>query len=218
MSVHEPVTIAETIEAPVKRRRRRLGVSWPTIILFAVVISFVNGFWVTSLQGAVGSLARSEPPFQRWLRDSTIMVAFYAAAVLVAVLLARRWFGRSPRALVRGGTAAVLIIAACTFVGIAEVANSAAYDYHLQTQHVDLVAHLNHAESAVQPAGNTPAQGCVGTCAAKQSTRDLHIRAVTKASALILATTMLLVVWLLAIAGDALWRRPRPDHINGQQP
>ena len=214
MSVHEPITI----EAPVKRRRRRLGVSWPTIILFAVVISFVNGFWVTSLQGAVGSLERSEPPFQRWLRDSTIMVPLYALGVLVAVLLARRWFGRSPRALVRGGTAAVLIIAACTFVGIAEVANSAAYDYHLQTQHVDLVAHLNHAESAVQPAANTPAEGCVGTCAAKQSTRDLHIRAVTKASALILVTTMLLVVWLLAIAGDSLWRRPRPDHTNGQQP
>ena len=218
MSVHEPVTIAETIEAPVKRRRRRLGVSWPTIILFAVVISFVNGFWVTSLQGAVGSLERSEPPFQRWLRDSTIMVAFYAAAVLVAVLLARRWFGRSPRALVRGGTAAVLIIAACTFVGIAEVANSAAYDYHLQTQHVDLVAHLNHAESAVQPAGNTPAQGCVGTCAAKQSTRDLHIRAVTKASALILVTTALLVAWLFAVAGDRLWQRPRTNRTEAVEP
>ena len=218
MSVHEPITIAETIEAPVKRRRRRLGVSWPTIILFAVVISYVNGFWVTSLQGAVGSLERSEPPFQRWLRDSSIMVVLYAVAVLVAVLLARRWFGRSPRALVRGGTTAVLIIAACTFVGIAEVANSAAYDYHLQTQHVDLVAHLNHAESAVQPAGNTPAQGCVGTCAAKQSTRDLHIRAVTKASALILLTTTLLVAWLFAVAGDRLWQRPRTIRIEPVEP
>ena len=214
MSVHEPVTIAETIEAPVKRRRRRLGVSWPTIILFAVVISYVNGFWVTSLQGAVGSLARSEPPFQRWLRDSTIMVAFYAAAVLVAVLLARRWFGRNPRALVRGGTAAVLIIAACTFVGIAEVANSAAYDYHLQTQHIDTVAGFNHAQHTATPT-DSQTDACVGTCAAKQSTLGLHIRAVTKASALILATTTLLVLWLLAVAGDALWRRPRTDHRRG---
>ena len=56
-----------TTGQPVKRVRRRLGVSWATIILFAVVISYVNGFWVTSLQGAVGSLERSEPPFQRWL-------------------------------------------------------------------------------------------------------------------------------------------------------
>src|SRR5207344_93129 len=133
----------------------RLGVSWLTIISFAVVISYVNGFWVTSLQGAVGSLERSEPPFGRWLRDSSLMVPLYAAAVLVAVLLARRWFGRNPRALVRGGVTAVLIIAACTFVGIAEVANSAAYDYRLQIEHIDLVEGFNHAhtESAAQPAG-----------------------------------------------------------------
>ena len=105
MSLHEPISIHEpVVAAPVKRRRRRLGVSWPTIILFAVVISYVNGFWVTTLQGAVGSLERSEPPFQRWLRDSSIMVVLYTAAVLVAVLLARRWFGRNPRALVRGGS------------------------------------------------------------------------------------------------------------------
>ena len=107
MSLHEPISIHEavvehaTTEQPVKRVRRRLGVSWATIILFAVVISYVNGFWVTSLQGAVGSLERSEPPFQRWLRDSSIMVPLYAAGVLVAVLLARRWFGRSKRAVVR---------------------------------------------------------------------------------------------------------------------
>ena len=102
MSVHEPISIHDTIEPPVERARRRLGVSWPTIILFAAVISYVNGFWVTSLQGAVGALQRSEPPFDRWLRDSTIMLPIYAAGMLVAVLLARRWFGRSPRAVVRG--------------------------------------------------------------------------------------------------------------------
>ncbi len=217
MSVEQPITMHEpVVAASVKPARRRRGVSWPTIILFAVVISAINGFWVTTLQGAVGSLERSEPPFQRWLRDSSIMVVLYAVAVLVAVLLARRWFGRSPRALVRGGTAAVLIIAACTFVGIAEVANSAAYDYHLQTQHIELVEGFNHAhtESAAQPAG-TASKACVGTCAAKQSTLGLHIRAVTKASALILATTTLLVLWLLAVAGDALWRRPRTDHRRG---
>ena len=107
MSLHEP-THRRTDRAghattgqPVKRVRRRLGVSWPTIILFAVVISYVNGFWVTSLQGAVGSLERSEPPFGRWLRDSTIMLPLYAAGMLVAVLLARRWFGRSKRTVVR---------------------------------------------------------------------------------------------------------------------
>jgi len=214
MSVHEPITIAETIDAPVNRRRRRLGVSWPTIILFAVVISYVNGFWVTSLQGAVGSLERSEPPFQRWLRDSTIMLPLYAAGVLLAVLLARRWFGRNPRAVVRGAGAAVLIIAMCTLVGIAEVANSAAYDYRLQSQHIDLVAGLHHdhtAESAAQPAGDAQTGACVGTCAAKQSTLSLQVRAATRASALMLITNILLVAWLLAVGGDRLWQRPRTN-------
>ncbi len=180
MSVHETVSTDETIEPPVKRARRRLGVSWPTIILFAVVISYVSGFWVTSLQGAIGSLERSEPPFQRWLRDSTLMVPVYVGAILVAVLLARRWFGRSPRALVARRGAAGLIIAACTLVGIAEVANSSAYDYHLQTQHIDLVHDLNHADSAASTTPAASASDCVsGRARQKESTLGLHIRAVT---------------------------------------
>ena len=65
MSLHEPISIHEavaehaTTEQPVKRVRRRLGVSWATIILFAVVISYVNGFWVTSLQDH-GRLTRAQ--------------------------------------------------------------------------------------------------------------------------------------------------------------
>jgi hypothetical protein len=220
MSVHEPLSTHDATEPPVKRARRRLGVSWPTIILFAAVITYVNGFWVTSLQGAVGALQRNEPPFQRWLRDSTIMLPIYAAGILVAVLLARRWVGRSPRAVVRGASAAVLIIAVCTIVGIAEVANSAAYDYRLQTANIDSMHEMNHtgnpdtgtpapgiAETAT-PA-DASADGCVGVCAAKESTLGLHIRAVTRASALMLITNVLLVGWLLAVGGERLWQRPR---------
>ena len=215
MSVHEPLSTHDTTEPPARRARRRLGVSWPTIILFAAVISYVNGFWVTSLQGAVGALQRSEPPFERWLRDSTIMLPIYAAGILVAVLVARRWFGHSPRVVVRGASAAVLVIAVCTLVGIAEVANSAAYDYRLQTEHIESVHEMNHtgnpdtgvAETAT-PA-NASADDCVGACAAKESTLGLHIRAVTRASALMLITNILLVGWLLAVGGDRLWQRPR---------
>ena len=223
MSLHEPISIHEdvaehaTTEQPVKRARRRLGVSWATIILFAVVISYVNGFWVTSLQGAVGSLERSEPPFDRWLRDSTIMLPLYAAGVLIAVLLARRWFGRSKRAVVRAAGAGLLIIAVCTLVGIVEVANSAAYDYQLQTEHIDVVDGFNHTQHTVTPTA-TNADACVGTCAAKQSTLGLHIRAVTHASALMLITNTLLVAWLLAVGGDRLWKRARPDHTSGITP
>ena len=223
MSLHEPISIHQavaehaTTEQPVKRVRRRLGVSWATIILFAVVISYVNGFWVTSLQGAVGSLERSEPPFQRWLRDSSMMVPLYAAGVLIAVLLARRWFGRSKRAVVRAAGAGLLIIAVCTLVGIVEVANSAAYDYRLQVEHIELVEGFNHAQHTATPT-DSQTDACVGTCAAKQSTLGLHIRAVTKASALLLITNTLLVAWLLAVGGDRLWKRSRPNHTDGQQP
>jgi len=211
MSVHETISIDDTMDRPVDRpRRHRLGLSWATIILFAAVISYVNGFWVTSLQGAVGAIERSEPPFDRWLRDSTIMLPFYAGGVLVAMLLARRWFGRSPRAVVRGAGAALLVIAMCTLVGVAEVANSAAYDYRLQTEHIEFVHDLNHtgtADSATPAATSTDA--CVGACAAKESTLGLHIRAITKASALMLVTNILLVGWLLAVGGDRLWQRPQ---------
>ncbi len=214
----EPVPGHATTDQPVKRVRR-LGVSWLTIISFAVVISYVNGFWVTSLQGAVGSLERSEPPFQRWFRDSTMMLPLYAAGILLAVLLARRWFGHNRRAVVRAASAGLLIVAVCTLVGIVEVANSAAYDYHLQSEHIDLVEGFNHAHGAAvaqaQPAGDTPTSACVGVCAAKQSTLSLHIRAVSHASVLFLATNALLVAWLLAVGGDRLWKRLQPMKIDG---
>ena len=223
MSLHEPISIHEavvdhaTTEQPVKRVRRRLGVPWPTIILFAVVISYVNGFWVTSLQITVGSLERSAPPFGRWLRDSTIMLPLYTAGILVAVLLARRWFGRSKRTLVRAVGAGVLIVAVCTLVGIVEVANSAAYDYQLQKEHVDLLDGFNHTQ---HDASSTAAQtdDCVGTCAAKQATLRLHVRAGTQASALMLITNTFLVAWLFAVGGDRLWQRRQPNHADGTTP
>jgi len=214
--VFEPERGHATTEQTVKRVRR-LGVSLLTIIVFAVVISYVNGFWVTSLQGAVGSLERSEPPFQRWLRDSTIMLPLYAAGVLLAVLLARRWFGCNKRAVVRAAGAGVLIIAVCTLVGIVELANSAAYDYQLQTEHIDVVESVNHDHTTESPAplaDNTTAS-CVGTCAAKRSTLGLHIRAVTHGSAVLLATNTVLVPWLLAVGGDRIWQ---PDDPNGAPP
>ncbi len=214
MSLHEAINAHRPapVTDPQPVTRRRLDVSWPTIIVFAVVISYASGFWVTSLQGAIGSLERSQPPFQRWFRDSTLMLPLYVGAILLAVLLARRWFGQHRRAAVRVGTVALLIIAACTFVGVAEVANSSAYDYQLQTQHIDLVDGFDHAHNTATSAA-APADACVGVCAAKQSTLGLHIRAVSYASALLLATNAVLVAWLLAVGGDRLWR-PRTEGIE----
>src|SRR5262245_52717400 len=86
--------------------QRRLSVYWLTVAFFAVVIAFGDGFWVTSVQGAVGSIERNDPPFSRWLRDSTLMVPLFFLAVLAAILLGRRWFAGNRSRLVKfGGTA-----------------------------------------------------------------------------------------------------------------
>jgi hypothetical protein len=193
---------------------RLLRLSWLTVAVFAFAFAYVDGFWVTSLQGAIGSLERSRPPFQRWLRDSTLMLPVYVGAVIVALLLTRRWVGRSRRSLAQIGTATVLIVGICTLVAVAEVANSSAYDYRLQTEHLDEVEALNHAhapEGQVLPVADADSDAnsevCVGLCAAKRSTRQLHVRAVTRASVVLLLTNSLLVIWLLALRGGQLWKR-----------
>jgi hypothetical protein len=189
---------------------RLLRLSWLTVAVFAVAFAYIDGFWVTSLQGAVGSLERSRPPFQRWLRDSTLMLPVYIGAVVLALLLTRRWMGRNRRAVAQIGTAALLIVGISTAVGMAEVANSSAYDYHLQVEHLDEVEALNHAhtpEGQVAAIADSDAAACLGVCAAKRSTRELHVRAVTHAGVALLLTNSLLVIWLLALRGGQLWKR-----------
>ena len=116
-----------------------------------------------------------------------------------------------------------MIIAVCTLVGVVEVADSAAYDYQLQVDHIELVEGFNHAhidESQAQPAGDTQRDECVGTSAAKQSTLGLHVRAVTHATALLLITNTVLVGWLLVVGGDRLGDEPdptRPTEHNHQR-
>jgi hypothetical protein len=67
-------TAQDSIESAV---RHRLRPSWVTIGLWAVVIAYVDGFWVTSLQRTVGAFERNQPPFMRWLRDSTLMLPLW---------------------------------------------------------------------------------------------------------------------------------------------
>lgn len=208
----QPVSIQD-VERPVDVRPQ-LRLSWLTVAVFAVAFAYIDGFWVTSLQGAIGSLERSRPPFERWLRDSTLMLPVYVGAVVLALSLTRRWSGQSRRMITQIATATVLTVGICTAVGVAEVANSSAYDYHLQTEHLEEVEALNHAHA---PAGQevvvadaeTGSQGCTGLCATKRSTRDLHVRAVARASLALLLTNSVLVIWLLALRGGELWKPVR---------
>jgi hypothetical protein len=186
----------------------RQKVWWMTIAVFAIVMAYADGFWVTSLQGAVGAIERRQPPLERWLRDSTLMVPLYVLAVLAAVLMARRLVGQGHSKIVRFGTTALLIVLLSSAVATAEVAASSAYDYHLQTRHLEL-QHASHTTLVAAQPGSTAASAgaCTGTCAIRQNTFDTHVRAVMYGSLMMLLTNLVLVVWVLALRGNRLWRQ-----------
>jgi hypothetical protein len=70
-----------------------LGASWWSVGLFAVVLSFANGFIVASMQWTVGAIERLSPPFEHWMFNSVVMIPVYAIAIIGALYLARRLAG-----------------------------------------------------------------------------------------------------------------------------
>jgi hypothetical protein len=190
----------ERNDAP--RGRGWRTVPWLTIAGLAVVMAYADGFWLTSLQGAVGSIERTQGPSVTWLRDSTGMVPVFGLAVLASLALARRWFGsalRRPRTVV---AAALLIAAAGTVVGIGEVVASSAYDFSLQSRELQKVQ-WSHFHSPAP----TSAQGsvsCNSTCQAQRATLTVHARALGYVSPMLLGTNVVLVGWVVALRGGQL--------------
>jgi len=191
-------------------RRGRLQVYWLTVAFFAIVIAYGDGFWVTSVQGAVGAIERTDPPLSRWLRDSTLMLPLFVLAVVAALVLARRWFGNSRSRLVKFGATALLIMLITSAVGIAEVAASSAYDYRLQARDLTNVVAFHHHEDTVAPTAAAPkAGGCTALCAEKRLTLNSHMKALRLASVVLLVTNAVLALWVLALRSDRLWRSNR---------
>lgn len=186
--------------------RARLQVNWITVGLCAVVIAYMDGFCLTSLHGAVGTVDSSQSPFAHWLRDSTLMLAPVTLGVLAALTQARRWVGRSRREIVRLAGAALLIIVVSSAVSIAQVAVSSAKEYKIQSSDLGLI-HSTHATVAALPPGTAaPAPGsCVALCAARRLTLHTQLRAVALASVILLIVNAVLVVWTLALRGGRLW-------------
>jgi hypothetical protein len=218
-------TTSQTVRAPLRR-----PVPWLTVGLLTVVLAYADGFWLTSLQGAIGAIERSQGPFQGWLRGSTLTLPVFALAVLWALRRAARRYGPDlsrPRAVL---AAALLVVAAGTLVAVGWLVASAVYDYSLQS-HLIQVQQLNHgAASAADLAGMTGMAGMVaGTTGAAttagsmstgemlQSTLVLHLRGIAYAGGLVLLTNVVLVGWALALRGGS-WtsrrgagqRRPAP--------
>ena len=165
----------------------RRAVPWVTVVLLASAMSFADGFWIVSLRGAVGAIERTQEPFLAWIRESTAAVPVFRVAVLAALLLALRWVGPEfarPRSVM---CTALLVALAGTAAGIVELAPSAAWDYVLQSRQNDL------------------GHGSVGQALASgQEGLWLQLAALGYGSALILATNIVVVGWLVALMGGRL--------------
>jgi hypothetical protein len=173
-------------------------------------LAYADGFWMISLRGSVGSIERTQEPTATWLRESTLALPVFVLGVLAALMLAARWFGpalRKPRTIL---ATALLIVAAGTLVGTAEVAASSAYDYQLQSAQLQLMGSM-----ASTPA--TPSMGSMGPMSSPASTPQsastaqqqrasfgLQVRAVAYGSGLLLVTNLVLVGWLVAMRGGRL--------------
>jgi len=206
------IDFVERVGARLDERRRRLNLYWVTVAFFAVVIAYVDGFWLTSMQGAVGAIERNEPPLGRWLRDSTLMLPLFFLGVLAAVLLARRWLGQRRSRLLKVGATALLITVIGSAIGIAETAASSAYDYRLQSRDLATVHQFHQTIADTTPGAITPADGrCTGICAEKHLTLITHLKAVKLATGLLLVSNLVVVLWVLMWRGDRLWRSPRAD-------
>ncbi len=195
--------------------RRRLQVSLLTVGLVAVPAAFAAGFVVISLQGAVGAVERVGDPFQRWLTISALTLPAYVVGVLGAVALARWWFAGTRWRRLLYGSAVVTMIGATSMIGVAEVAGSAAYDYHLQSSRIERTAAQMEALTGVE-AGEVSAAGpgtvqltvCT-TCESRRRTLVVHVKGGLLASGVIVATNTVLVVWVVALRGGQLWIDPR---------
>jgi hypothetical protein len=169
----------------------RPAVPWLTVVPLAVVMAYADGFWVTSLRGAVGAIERTQGPFASWLRESTLVLPVFVLAALGALTLALRWFGPvlRPRAF---AATALMVVAAGTLAGIAEVAASSAYDYHLQSGTLQMMESMRHAGTA-----NLLAQQ-------QQVSLGLQVHAVAYGAGIILVTNLVLVALVVGFRGGRL--------------
>ena len=186
--------ISATMERLGALRAGLSAVPWPTVLPLAVVLAYVDWFWVVSLRLAAGSIERTQGPFASWLRESTLLLPVFVLAVIGALALAARWFGpalRKPKLVV---ATALLVVAAGTLVGVAALVASSAYDYHLQAdQLARKAASMHHAGSH---ASLLPLQ--------QQGSLNLQVKAVGLGSGILLATNLVLVGWVVAFRGGQL--------------
>lgn len=183
---------AVTVEQGTAVQTRR-GVPWKTVLLLGVAMAYADGYWLTSLRGAVGAIARTQGPFTTWLRESTLSVPFFVLGTLAAVTLALRLFGAQRRSWKTVLGTSGLVIAAGTIVGIAELALSSGYDYILQLHQLERM-------NAVHPMCLTP--GCLEVMQGRSLWLQVH--SVSYGAVILLITNIVVVGWILAMLGGRI--------------
>lgn len=179
--------------------RGKVPMPWVTVGVLAIVMAAADGFILTSLQGAVGAIERSQGPFLSWAWDTAIVLPLFVLAVMWAFTRAHRKHGlttralRSPRKVL---TTALLIVAAGTGVGVAETAVSGAYDFHLQSKLLKTMASHQHDTATSSTGGSwTPQQ---------RQTAAVDVKAAAFGSGLILIANLVGVGWVIALRGGRL--------------
>ena len=209
-------TITTTEAAPAKEPfvrfaafRGKVPLPWVTVAVLAILMAAADGFIVTSLQGAVGAIERSQGPFASWARDTAMILPLFVIAVMWAFTRAHRKHDlrspvlRKPRRLL---ATALLIVAAGSAVGFAWTVGSAAVDYRLQSNLLTKTASLhNHSigESGGTVANPDYANGSTWTPEQRQ-TMALDVKAVGYGTGIIVATNLVLVGWVVALRGGRL--------------
>jgi hypothetical protein len=182
--------------APGVAERRASLVPWLTVLALAVLMAYVDGFVVTSTEGAVGAIGSNDSPFTGWLRDSTLALPVFLFAVYRTLAFRGRRHGavlRRPRAVL---ATALIVVAVGSLVGVAEVAASGLANYELQAEQLRGTQSVHGHEPPV--AGAADADPCAGLCASLDATAAVHVRAAEYASALVLAANVVLVGWVVA--------------------
>jgi hypothetical protein len=203
------------------RRLLAVLVAAPTALLLA----YADGFWMTSLQGAIGAIERAQTPFATWWRSSTLILPVYLLAVLGALALARRWFGPSLRGWRPVVVTTLLIAAFGTLVGIGDLVANAAYDYHLQSSLIQLqeATHTTGTSAAAAAAAHLTGSGMAGmemgsVSSQLHTTLVVHARGASMASGLMLATNLVLVGWLVALRGGHWGSRRQAQPVDAARP
>ncbi len=190
------------------RAVRRLAVPWPTAAVLATLLAYATGFWLTSLQGAVGAIANAQSPFANWLLHSTLMLPVYLAAVVATLTLAQRRPGPAG-ARARTATTGLLVATAATLVGLLQVAASAVYDYRLQAAEIE-----QGRSSHIHTLTPDPTVPCDATCTAKDLTLAADVRGVALIAGVLLLPDVVIVGWVVALRGGRLGSTSRPGLVG----